>query len=184
MKVVETEIQGCRRIFPSVHEDTRGSFVESYSRGRYNKNVFDNKIQYVQTNISESTKGVLRGLHLQKGIHAQAKLITVLRGQIMDVVVDCQQGTDTYGKVGRFILDGTKKEQLFIPDGCAHGFVALTDDVLFMYQCDEYYNKESEGGIKYDDPILDIDWILPKEQLIVSDKDKELPSWEDAYKFY
>ena len=134
----------------------------------------------MQDNESMSTKGVLRGLHFQKGAHAQAKLVRVLDGEVLDVAVDIRPGSKTFGKVVSTILSSDNKKQMFIPRGCAHGFVTLSDTAKFLYKCDNFYNAESERGIIYNDPTFNINWILDEEDLIISQKDKFLPVFKEA----
>jgi dTDP-4-dehydrorhamnose 3,5-epimerase len=181
MKIINTPIVDCYKITPKCFTDDRGSFQELFN-GKLQETIGDFNIK--QTNVSESDKGVLRGLHFQTGKHSQAKLISVLRGQVLDVVVDSRVNSPTYGKVATFILSSElEKESLFVPKGCAHGFIALRNETVFMYQCDEYYNKESESGIVWDDRTLNIDWMLNGDNFYISEKDMELPSWEESYKF-
>ena len=176
MTITNTEIQGCFIIEPKVFEDARGYFFESYS-----KNVWQNstgtKINFVQDNESFSSKGVLRGLHLQTGEYEQAKLVRVIKGKILDVAVDVRPNSETFGKHISIILSGENKKQLFIPRGFAHGFLVLQDNTIFSYKCDNFYNKESESGIIYNDATLNIDWGFPEDKLIISDKDKKLPTF-------
>ena len=182
MKITLTPIVDCYRTRTKTYLDERGSFQETF-----NNNVLDEVIgtfEVKQSNLSHSDRGVLRGLHFQMGIHSQAKLITIIRGQVLDVVVDCRVDSKTYGKVATFILDGmVEKEGLFIPKGCAHGFLALRNDTIFSYHCDEFYNKESESGIVWNDSTLDIDWMIDENDLVISEKDAILPNWENSYKF-
>ena len=175
MQIVKTNIDGCFEIIPRVFEDERGYFFESF-----NQSIFESetgaKPFFVQDNQSFSTKGVLRGLHFQKGIHAQAKLVRVLQGEVLDVAVDIRKDSKTYGQIVRTVLSSDNKKQLFIPRGCAHGIVTLSETAAFFYKCDNFYNKASEGGVLYNDPQLNIDWILNESELIISDKDKILPT--------
>jgi len=170
-----TALQGCFIIDPKVFKDDRGFFMESY-----NQSVFEAgtgiKANFVQDNQSYSTKGVLRGLHYQTGEHAQAKLVRVLQGEVLDVAVDIRPGSETYGQHVSVVLSGDNNRQFFIPRGFAHGFLVLSETATFFYKCDNYYNKQSEGGIIYNDDSLQIDWRLPEEQLSLSDKDKNNPS--------
>jgi dTDP-4-dehydrorhamnose 3,5-epimerase len=158
---------------PKVFEDSRGYFFESY-----NENIFKSEgidIHWVQDNQSSSTYGVIRGLHYQLPPHAQTKLVRVLRGRIMDAVVDIRKGSPTYGNSFAIELSAENKKQLFIPHGFAHGFSVLSEQAEVMYKCDGFYNKESEGGILYNDPALQIDWQIPAGKEIVSEKDIALP---------
>ena len=177
MTCLETPLKGCYVITPKIIEDTRGSFFESYNKERLEKHI-GQSINFVQDNQSKSLKGVLRGLHFQTGNYAQAKLVRVLNGKVLDVCVDLRKGSNTYGKHFSIELNETNKKQLFIPRGFAHGFLVLEDDTVFNYKCDNYYNKASERGIAYNDPSLNINWNYPEESLILSEKDKLLPTLE------
>ncbi|WP_422350074.1 dTDP-4-dehydrorhamnose 3,5-epimerase [Flagellimonas sp.] len=179
MEVHQTQIEGCFIIEPKVFEDKRGYFLESYNQEKFEL-LTGAKPYFVQDNESFSVKGVLRGLHFQKGEHAQAKLVRVLEGEVLDVAVDIRPNSKTFGKVVSTLLSSQNKKQMFIPRGCAHGFVTLSDTAKFFYKCDNFYNAESEGGIIYNDPTFNIDWILNKEDLIISDKDKILPVFKEA----
>lgn len=181
MEIINTTLDGCFIIKPSIFPDARGYFFESFSEARFNEKTGLN-MHFVQDNQSSSSFGVLRGLHFQKGEHAQAKLVRVLKGEVLDVVVDLREGSTTYGQWYSVVLSDENKLQLFVPRGFAHGFVVLSEQVEFFYKCDNYYNKQSEGGLNYADPSLNIDWRLPVEQLLVSDKDKELPVLEALVK--
>jgi len=178
MKVIGTEIKDCYFIEPRVFEDSRGYFFESFNLRSFEQQTGLSPM-FVQDNQSKSSRGVLRGLHFQKGKHAQAKLVRVLQGEVLDVAVDLREDSPTYGNIVQGVLSGRNYRQLFIPRGCAHGFLTLTDDTLFFYKCDNFYNKESEGGIRYDDPGLEIDWSIPQSELIISEKDLKLPSWSE-----
>ncbi len=179
MNVQQTAIAGCFLITPKVHTDMRGYFCESYHQQHFER-LTGVKTHFVQSNESFSTKGVLRGLHFQKGEHAQAKLVRVAAGEVLDVVVDCRPNVATFGKVITIRLSSDNKTQLFIPRGCAHGFVTLSDTAVFLYQCDNFYHPEAEGGIAYNDPTLCIDWLLSEAMLILSEKDKTWPSFTAA----
>ena len=177
MIVEETFLKDCFVIQPKVFNDERGYFYESF-----NLKIFQGltgiKINFVQDNQSQSSKGVLRGLHFQKGIHAQAKLISVIKGKVLDVVVDLRIESSTFGKHFSIILEDKKHQQLFIPRGFAHGFLVLEDDTIFSYKCDNYYNKESESGIIFSDSDLAISWNLPLEKIILSPKDQSLQTFK------
>ena len=163
---------------PRVFEDSRGFFFESY-----NENTFKSagvNFHWVQDNQSSSTYGVIRGLHYQLNPHAQVKLVRVLVGEILDVVVDIRKASPTYGQSYAIELSAKNKKQLFIPGGFAHGFSVLSEKAEVLYKCNEFYNKESEGGIIYDDPALKIDWRIAAGKQIVSDKDKALPLLADC----
>ncbi|MBN2868311.1 MAG: dTDP-4-dehydrorhamnose 3,5-epimerase [Flavobacteriaceae bacterium] len=175
MIVLETKLKDCYIIEPTIFGDTRGYFFESY-----NKNTFDNlinqNINFVQDNESFSSHGVLRGLHGQKGEFAQAKLLRVTQGEVLDIAVDFRKDSPTYLQHLSVRLSSVNKKQLFIPRGFLHGFVVLSKTAVFNYKCDNLYNKESEIGIKYNDSDLKIDWMLNEDQLIISEKDKGLPT--------
>lgn len=179
MEVHKTEIDGCFIIEPRIFEDKRGYFFESYNQEQFEL-LTGAKPFFVQDNESMSSKGVLRGLHFQKGEHAQAKLVRVLDGEVLDVAVDVRPNSKTFGKVVTTILSSNNKKQMFVPRGCAHGFVTLSETAKFSYKCDNFYNASSEGGIIYNDPTFNIDWILDDEDLIISEKDKFLPVFKEA----
>ncbi|HZX57691.1 MAG TPA: dTDP-4-dehydrorhamnose 3,5-epimerase [Mucilaginibacter sp.] len=174
MNVQPTPLEGCFIIEPKVFGDERGYFFESFNQAKFKELTGDDTV-FVQDNQSYSTKGVLRGLHFQTGQSAQAKLVRVVKGEVLDAAVDLRAGSKTYGKHFSLKISEKNHLQLFIPKGFAHGFVVLSDDAIFQYKCDNYYDKAAEGGIHYADPELNIDWILPKDKLIVSAKDLELP---------
>lgn len=179
MNVKETKLKGCFIIEPRIFNDNRGYFLESF-----NQKVFDQIIGketiFVQDNESYSTKGVLRGLHYQTGEFSQAKLVRVIKGKVLDVAVDIRYGSATFGQHVCVELSEENKRQLFVPKGFAHGFIVLSDVAIFSYKCDNYYNKESEGGIIYNDSTLAIDWQLEESEFIVSEKDKTLPKLIDS----
>ena len=178
MKVKETHIEGLVIIEPDVFFDKRGFFLESYSRERmYNTGI---ETDFVQDNQSESTYGVLRGLHYQKSPYGQAKLVRVVIGKVLDVVVDLRRDSPSFGKHFSTILDETNMNQLFIPKGCAHGFLTLSERSVFAYKCDAYYSPDADTGIRFDDATLGIDWHLPTDELIISEKDKSLPNFDPA----
>jgi dTDP-4-dehydrorhamnose 3,5-epimerase len=174
MKVEQTRLKDCLLIRETVFPDDRGFFVESFNARRF-KSETGMDISFVQDNQSHSVKGVLRGLHFQTGGNAQAKLVRVLRGQVLDVAVDLRKASPTFGQYYSVILSETSHTQLFIPRGFAHGFLVLSEVADFFYKCDNYYNKESEGGIIFNDPEININWQLQPEELHVSAKDTELP---------
>lgn len=174
MEVIKTALADCFVIKPAVITDNRGYFCESYNEERFNQASGLN-VHFVQDNQSYSNKGVLRGLHFQHGEHAQAKLVRVLKGEVLDVAVDLRKGSATYGKYHSVLLSEENKLQFFVPRGFAHGFVVLSEYAEFFYKCDNYYNKASEGGLHYADPTLNIDWELPAASLLVSEKDAVLP---------
>ncbi len=174
MKIDNTYIEGLLVITPKVFEDERGYFFETYNQSLFNHKTGLN-VNFVQDNESKSSYGTLRGLHYQRGKFAQAKLVRVLSGTVLDIAVDIRINSETYGKYFAIELSSSNKKQLFIPRGFAHGFVVLSDEAVFAYKCDNYYNKESEGGIIYNDPVINIDWIIPADDFILSQKDKENP---------
>lgn len=176
MNVKETKLKGCFILEPKVFEDERGYFYESYNEKTFN-DAIGHEVKFVQDNESFSTKGVLRGLHFQKGAYAQAKLVHVIKGSVLDVAVDLRKASETYGHYVSIELSEGNKKQLFIPRGFAHGFVVLSDTAIFSYKCDNFYNKEAESGIIYNDKHLNIDWKLPEEALLLSDKDLKLPGF-------
>ncbi len=175
MNVKETNLKGCYLIEPMVFEDDRGYFFESFNKKRF-KEVTGLEIEFVQDNQSKSNRGVLRGLHFQKGEFAQAKLVKVIKGKVLDVAVDLRKDSTTYGKHFSIELSEQNKLQLFVPRGFAHGFVVLENDTIFSYKCDNYYNKFSEGGIIYNDLDLNIDWMLNGGEIFLSEKDMILPN--------
>ncbi|NNC50732.1 MAG: dTDP-4-dehydrorhamnose 3,5-epimerase [Flaviramulus sp.] len=176
MTVKETNLKGCFIIQPKVIQDKRGYFLESFNQAIF-KEAIKRDINFVQDNESFSSKGVLRGLHYQKGDYAQAKLVRVIKGKILDVVVDLRKDSPTFSKHFRIELSEDNKTQIFIPRGFAHGFVVLSDTAIFSYKCDNFYNKSSEGGIIYNDPTLNIDWGAKENTFIVSEKDLVLPTF-------
>lgn len=181
MKFIETELEGCFIIEPKVIADERGYFMESFNEMALQRGV-GHPIEFVQDNQSFSTKGVLRGLHYQTGPHAQTKLVRVISGAVLDVAVDIRPGSKTFGKYVTAELSAQNNRQFLIPRGFAHGFLVLSDTATFFYKCDNYYHKESEAGIIYNDPTINIDWNFPMDQLLVSDKDQNQPTLENARK--
>ncbi len=177
MLVEKTNLKGCFVISPTLHRDDRGLFFESFNLKELNKAI-DSKINFVQDNQSVSQKGVLRGLHFQTGKYAQAKLIRVVKGSVLDVCVDLRLDSETFGQHFSIILDNISNKQLFIPRGFAHGFLALEDNTIVNYKCDNYYYQPSESGIIYNDEVLNIDWKFPLKGVILSEKDKLLPTLE------
>ncbi len=171
---IETGIAGLIQIVPKVFPDDRGLFFESY-RSEWNSYLGSN-LSFVQENQSFSRKGVIRGLHFQRPPYAQAKLVRVIAGKVLDVVVDLRKDSVTFGKSYGLILDGEKQNQLFVPEGFAHGLAAL-EDSIFFYKCSNFYHKESEQGIRWNDPTLNIQW--PFENPIVSEKDEVLPTLQE-----
>ena len=181
MNFIPTKLEGCFIIEPKIILDERGYFMESFNENTFQKSV-NQKVHFVQDNQSYSSKGVLRGLHYQTGEHAQAKLVRVLQGEVLDVAVDIRPNSPTFGKYEVVLLSGENQRQFFVPRGFAHGFLVLSDTATFFYKCDNFYNKESEGGISYNDQIINIDWVFPTENLIISEKDKVQPNLENAKK--
>ncbi|WP_100610478.1 dTDP-4-dehydrorhamnose 3,5-epimerase [Confluentibacter lentus] len=177
MTVKETKLKGCFILEPTVFEDSRGYFYESFNQKTFNKLIGQN-INFIQDNESFSIKGTLRGLHYQKGEHSQAKLVRVIKGCVLDIAVDIRKDSSTYGEYVSLELSEANKKQLFIPKGFAHGFVVLSDTAVFFYKCDNFYNKASEGGIIYNDSSLNIDWKLNLEELVMSEKDLNLPPFK------
>ncbi len=178
MPFIETPFPGLLIFEPRIFEDSRGYFFESY-----NRNLFDQAglpINFVQDNQASSTYGVIRGLHFQKEPYAQTKLVRALSGTIIDAVVDIRRNSPTYGKAYTIELSAKNKKQLLVPRGFAHGYSVVSPTAEVFYKCDQFYNKESEGGISWDDPELKIDWQIKKEEAIISDKDKVYPGLKDC----
>jgi dTDP-4-dehydrorhamnose 3,5-epimerase len=178
MNIETTFIQDLVIITPTVFEDTRGYFFEAYNQNALA--VEGINIHFVQDNQSFSKRGTLRGLHYQNPPFAQTKLVRVLQGEIIDVAVDIRKQSPTYGQHFAIKLSAEKKNQLLIPHGFAHGFSVISETAVVMYKCDQFYNKASEGGIRFDDPSLNIDWGMDLKDAIVSDKDLVLPGMEDC----
>ncbi|MCR5181143.1 MAG: dTDP-4-dehydrorhamnose 3,5-epimerase [Bacteroidaceae bacterium] len=173
MKVIETQIPGLLIIEPRVFRDSRGYFFESFSQRDFEAQV--GKVHFVQDNESMSQRGVIRGLHFQLPPFTQTKLVRVVSGRVLDVAVDIRKGSPTFGRHLAVELSGENHLQFFIPKGFAHGFAVLSDTAVFQYKCDEFYHPESDGGIQLSDPSLHIDWQLPTEEAIRSEKDLHLP---------
>lgn len=178
MQIEALQLAGCFLLRPDFYEDARGGFFESYNQKAL-EDILGHPLEFVQDNHSISKKGTLRGLHFQAGIHAQAKLLRVLRGAVLDVVVDIRPDSPTYGQYMKVRLEGPGLSLLYIPRGMAHGFVAVEEDTHFHYKCDNYYNPESERGIHFADPYLSIDWEFDPHNLILSPKDQRLPFLKD-----
>lgn len=170
MKVIRTRIKGLVSIEPSVFGDNRGYFMESFSAKWFEEHVCNT--QFVQDNESKSTKGVLRGLHFQNPPYAQAKLVRVIEGEVLDVAVDLRKGSPTYGQYEKMVLTGENKKQFFIPRGFAHGFLVLSESALFNYKVDNYYAPSHDSGISWNDETLNIDWGLDENMIQLSEKDK------------
>ena len=181
MTVKETNLKGCYIIKPKIFNDQRGYFFESFNLNKFNE-LTNSNIAFVQDNESCSSKGVLRGLHYQEYEYAQAKLVRVIKGSVLDVVVDIRENSPTFGEHFSIELSAENKTQLFIPRGFAHGFLVLEDQTIFSYKCDNYYNKAAERGIIFNDITLKIDWQFNISELILSEKDKELPTFETLFK--
>jgi dTDP-4-dehydrorhamnose 3,5-epimerase len=183
MKFIETKLEGCFSIEPKIIKDERGYFMESFNENTF-ANGIGQKVHFVQDNQSYSSKGVLRGLHYQTGEHAQAKLVRVLYGEVLDVAVDIRPESKTYGQYETILLSGENQKQFFVPRGFAHGFLVLSETATFFYKCDNFYNKESEGGIIFNDSSLNIDWQFEIEKCIISEKDQILPELKNAKKVW
>jgi dTDP-4-dehydrorhamnose 3,5-epimerase len=178
MEVIQTAIPGVVIIEPRVFKDARGYFFESFSQRDFDAQV--REVRFVQDNESKSSFGVLRGLHFQKPPHAQSKLVRVVKGAVLDVAVDVRRGSPTFGQHVAVELSAENHRQFFIPRGFAHGFVVLTDEVVFQYKCDNFYAPQYEGAIAWDDPDLGIDWRVSSEDVLLSDKDRCHPRLKDA----
>ncbi|MFC4722867.1 dTDP-4-dehydrorhamnose 3,5-epimerase [Geojedonia litorea] len=181
MTIQQTPLKDCVIVTPKVFRDSRGSFLESFNQKAF-YGATELPVDFVQDNLSTSSKGVLRGLHFQTGNYAQAKLVSVLKGSVLDVCVDLRRDSKTFGEHFSIKLDDKTKTQLFVPKGFAHGFLVLEDETIFSYKCDNYYNKEAESGIIYNDPYLNINWGISESELILSEKDKQLPTFESLFK--
>lgn len=178
LKITETELQDVKIVEPAVFGDNRGFFTESYSDEDFKAAGID--FNFIQDNHSLSSQaGVLRGLHFQRGKAAQTKLIRVVTGAVLDVIVDVRKGSPTYGESEGYILSESNHRQLLVPRGFAHGFVTLTNNVNFLYKCDNYYNAQADGGIAFDDPTLAINWPIDLENAILSEKDKKHPTFKE-----
>ncbi|WP_294277114.1 dTDP-4-dehydrorhamnose 3,5-epimerase [uncultured Chryseobacterium sp.] len=178
MKILQTPLKDCYIIEPTVFVDDRGYFFEKYNEKKFEEFTGMNG-HFVQDNISKSSYGVLRGIHLQKGEHAQAKLVSCLEGKVWDVAVDLRENSPTFGQWFGIELTAKNKLQLYIPRGFGHGFSVLSETAIFSYKCDNFYDKESEGSVKFNDPDLGIDWKIAEEDAILSDKDQAAPSFKD-----
>lgn len=178
MKIIETPIPDLLIIEPQVFADERGYFFESFSELKFEKYGLVSK--YVQDNESKSHQGVIRGLHYQLAPYAQTKLIRVVRGTVFDVAVDLREGSPTFGQWFGLEVSASKKNQLYIPKGFAHGFSVLSEYAIFSYKCDEFYNSSAERGIRLDDPGLNIDWKIPVKDGVISEKDLKSPYFADA----
>ena len=177
MNLIKTKLDGLVVLKPTVFKDNRGYFMESYNQKNINKLL--GNVNFVQDNESESSRGVLRGLHFQKPPYTQAKLVRCLKGGVLDVALDLRKDSKTYGIFETISLTEENKKQLFIPKGFAHGFIVLSKSAILSYKVDNYYNPESESGIIWNDPDLNIDWKINKNEIIVSEKDKNLPAFNE-----
>lgn len=182
MNVIKTDIEGVFVIEPQVFGDERGYFFESFNAERFLAQT-GVEVTFVQDNESRSKRGVLRGLHFQKKPHAQAKLVRVVQGRVLDVAVDIRPESPTFGKYVATELSGENHRQMFIPKGFAHGYVVLEDDTIFQYKCDEFYHPESEDGIAWNDPQIGIEWGIPENEIILSEKDKNRPFLSELCEF-
>lgn len=174
MTLKNTPLDGCVLVQPQVFKDQRGSFFESFNQQKFTE-LYGQVVHFVQDNQSISSYGTLRGLHFQQGKYAQAKLVRVVTGKVLDVVVDLRKDSSTFGQHHSVELSDENNLQIFIPKGFAHGFVCLSEKVIFEYKCDAYYQPSAEAGIRFDDPNVNIDWKIPAEDMILSEKDKQLP---------
>ncbi len=178
MNIVDTEIEGLKIIEPRIFGDARGYFFESFSERDFAEQT-GMSVRFVQDNESKSKYGVVRGLHFQKPPYAQAKLVRVVYGKVLDVAVDIRRDSKTYGHHVAVELSGENHRQLFLPKGMAHGFAVLSDEVIFQYKCDEYYHPETEGAIAWNDATLAIDWKVPSSKVLLSEKDSHHPLFND-----
>ncbi len=181
MKLIDTPLKDCFILSPTIFKDERGTFYETFNK-RLFEDITGKEVYFIQDNQSTSSYGVLRGLHFQTGDNAQAKLVRVVQGKVLDIVVDLRKESPTFGHHFSIVLDDVKQEQLFVPRGFAHGFITLSKTSKFAYKCDNFYNKESESGIIYNDATLNLDWHLSEEDFIISEKDKLLPTFLEATK--
>lgn len=182
MIIRETALKDAYIIEPKIFKDKRGYFFENYSE----KNVKDTPLEqytWVQENESQSVRGVLRGLHFQKGTFSQAKWVRVIEGEVFDVAVDLRENSSTFGKSFGLILSGEEKNQFLIPRGFAHGFLVLSEKAIFSYKCDNIYSPEHDSGIRYNDDHLNINWPKTDMELLLSEKDSKLGTFDQAYKF-
>ena len=177
MNIIETPIQGLLIIEPRIFEDARGYFFESFSQREFDEKV--GKVVFVQDNESKSSYGVMRGLHFQRPPYTQSKLVRCVKGAVLDVAVDIRKGSPTYGQHVAVELTEDNHRQFFISKGFAHGFTVLSQTAVFQYKCDEFYHPEADDGINILDDSLDIDWRIPTEKVILSEKDLKHPLWKD-----
>ncbi|MDB3938397.1 dTDP-4-dehydrorhamnose 3,5-epimerase [Flavobacteriaceae bacterium] len=172
MNLIKTKLDGLVLLKPTITKDNRGYFMESYHQKNINKLI--GNVSFVQDNESESSRGVLRGLHFQKPPYSQSKLVRCVKGSVLDVALDLRKNSKTYGHFETIFISGENKEQLFVPKGFAHGFIVLSESAILSYKVDNYYNPESESGIIWNDPNLNIDWKINNKEIIVSEKDTNL----------
>ena len=177
MNIIKTDIEGLLVIEPRVFGDSRGYFFESYNTKAFEEAV--GNVTFVQDNESKSSYGVVRGLHFQKPPYAQAKLVRVVKGKVLDIAVDLRKNSPTFGKYVAMELSEENHRQMFIPRGFAHGFSVLSEEVIFQYKCDNYYAPQAEGALAWDDPDVAIDWGVPAESVILSEKDSRHPKLKD-----
>ncbi len=180
MKITATKLKDCYIFEPIKFEDSRGFFFESFNEKVFNE-LTGLDTHFVQDNQSYSKKGVLRGLHAQKGPDAQAKLVRVIEGKVLDIAVDARPNSQSFGQHVAIELTSANNLQLFVPRGFLHGFIVLSETANFFYKCDNFYKKEAECGVKFDDPFLGIDWKLPLDELIISEKDRLLPAFNEVF---
>ena len=178
MEIIKTDIEGVVIIEPRIFKDERGYFYESFSQREFEEKVC--RTTFVQDNQSKSSYGVLRGLHFQKPPYCQSKLVRCIKGAVLDVAVDIRKGSPTFGRHVAVELTEENHRQLFIPRGFAHGFAVLSEEAVFQYKCDNFYCKESEGAIAWDDPQLAIDWRIPADSILLSEKDRHNRNIEEA----
>ena len=178
MEVIKTDIEGVVIIEPRIFKDERGYFYESFSQREFEEKVC--RTTFVQDNQSKSSYGVLRGLHFQKPPYCQSKLVRCIKGAVLDVAVDIRKGSPTFGKYVAVELTEENHRQFFVPRGFAHGFAVLSEEAVFQYKCDNFYNKESEGSVAWNDPELNIDWRIPFDKVLLSEKDKLSKNIADA----
>ena len=178
MEYIKTDIEGVYILEPRVFKDARGYFMEAWKRDEFIENV--GHVDFIQDNESKSSYGVLRGLHYQKGEFAQAKLVRVIKGCVLDVAVDIRKSSPTFGKYVAVELSEDNKRQFFIPRGFAHGFLVLSDDAIFTYKVDNIYAPQAEAGIRFDDPDVGIEWPIASEDMLLSEKDTKAPFLKDA----
>ena len=178
MVISKTNLENCFIIEPKIFGDERGYFFESFNKDKF-KELTNITTEFIQDNEAFSNKGILRGLHFQKGKFAQAKLVRVVKGKVLDVVVDIRPESKTFGKHFSVILSGENKKQLFVPRGFAHGYSVLEDNTIFCYKCDNIYYPKAEGGIVFNDETLNIDWKLNEDEIVLSEKDKMLQGFKD-----